>query len=72
MAAVVARIAAAIFAAAALLAGTALFTSTALFAATATAVAAKAEEGIRASGRAEHQGDGKRRKGKTSVHRGDS
>jgi hypothetical protein len=50
-----------------------LFTTTALFAATATAVAAaQTEEGIRASGRAEHQGDGKRRKGKTSVHRGDS
>jgi hypothetical protein len=48
-----------------------LFTTTALFAATATAVAAaQTEEGIRASGRAEHQGDGKRRKGKTSVHRG--
>ena len=55
-----------------LLTTTALFTSTALFAATAatTAAAAKTEEGIRASGRAEHQGDGKRRKGKTSVHRG--
>jgi hypothetical protein len=41
---------------------TALLTSTALFTATATA-------GIRDSGRAEHQGDGKRREGKTSVHR---
>jgi hypothetical protein len=47
-----------------------LFTTTALFGAAATAAAAKTEEGIRASGRAEHQGDGKRRKGKTSVHRG--
>jgi hypothetical protein len=47
-----------------------LFTTTALFGAAATAAAAKTEESIRASGRAEHQGDGKRRKGKTSVHRG--
>ena len=63
--------AAARLAAAALLTTTALFTTTALLAATATAVAAaQTEEGIRASGRAEHQGDGKRRKGKTSVHRG--
>ena len=71
-AAVAARIlaTAALFAATALLTTTTLFTTTALLAAAATAAAAKTEEGIRASGRAEHQGDGKRRKGKTSVHRG--
>jgi hypothetical protein len=56
-------------AAAALFATTALFTTTALLAAAATAAAAQTEEGIRASGRAEHQGDRERRKGKTSVHR---
>jgi hypothetical protein len=54
-----------------------LFAAAARFFATAAGLttsvtAQQAKERIRATGRAKHQGDGKRRKGKTSVHREDS
>lgn len=55
------------FAAARGFAGAALLAATRGF--TTTMTAQQAEEGIRASGRAEHHGDAQRRKGTDTFHR---